>query len=62
NGVFRNPFGIKFQAKTVLQDEELALYRQASAQTAELFNTNTSQKILQVKNVTLSEDHAISLL
>ncbi len=62
NGVFRNPFGIKFQAKTKLQDKELALFRHESAQTAKLFNTKTSEKILQVKNVTLSEDHAISLL
>jgi murein DD-endopeptidase MepM/ murein hydrolase activator NlpD len=62
NGVFRNPFGIKFKAKTVLQDEELALFRHESAQTAKLFNTNTSEKILQVKNVTLSENHTISFL
>ncbi len=62
NGAFRNPFGIKFKAKTVLLHEELALFRQASAQTAELFNTNTSEKILQVNNVTLSENNTISFL
>lgn len=62
NGVFRNPFGIKFQAKTILQDEELALFRQESMQTAKLFNTNTSEKIVQVKNVTMSENHSISFL
>ncbi|UCD65852.1 MAG: M23 family metallopeptidase [Deltaproteobacteria bacterium] len=62
NGVFRNPFGIKFKAKTVLQDEDLALFRSESAKTAELFNTNTNEKVLQVKNVTLSENHMISFL
>ena len=62
NGVFRNPFGIKFKAKTVLQDKELALFHREITQTAKLFNTNTSEKILQVKNVTLSENNLISFL
>ncbi len=62
NGVFKNPFSIKFKPKTSLQDEELAIFRQESAQTAKLFNTNTSEKILQVKNVILSENHTISFL
>ena len=62
NGVFRNPFGIKFKAKTVLQDEELALFQRLSTRTAQLFNTKPSEKILQVKNVTLSENHRISFL
>jgi len=62
NGVFRNPFGIKFKAKTVLQDKELALFRLESSQTAQLLNTKTSEKILQVKNVTLSENQRISFL
>jgi len=62
NGVFRNPFGLKFQAKTILQDGELALFRREYSQVAELFNTNTSGKIIQVKNVTLSEDNRITFL
>jgi murein DD-endopeptidase MepM/ murein hydrolase activator NlpD len=62
NGVFRNPFGIKFKAKTVLQDEELELFRKTSAQTANLFNINNSERILQVKHVTLSEKNRISFL
>jgi len=62
NGVFRNPFGIKFKAKTVLQDEELALFLQSSNSIAELFKAGTSEKILQVKNVVLTEDHSISFL
>ncbi|MEN8231907.1 MAG: M23 family metallopeptidase [Thermodesulfobacteriota bacterium] len=62
NGVFRNPFGIKFKAKTVLQDEELAIFLQSSAEIAELFNVDTGEKTLQVKNITLTEDHLISFL
>jgi len=62
NGVFRNPFGIKFKAKTVLQDKELALFLQSSTLTAKLFNTNTSEKALQVRNLTLTENDLISFL
>jgi len=62
NGVFRNPFGIKFKAKTVLKDEELALFLQSSAEIAELFNADTDEKTLQVKNIILTEDHIISFL
>lgn len=62
NGVFRNPFAIKFQAKTILQDEELDRFRLESRQTAELFNRPGSERILQVKNVILSDEHSISFL
>ena len=62
NGVFRNPFGIKFKAKTVLKDEELALFLQSSAEIAELFNADTDEKTLQVKNIILTEEHTISFL
>jgi murein DD-endopeptidase MepM/ murein hydrolase activator NlpD len=62
NGVFRNPFGIKFKAKTVLKDEELALFFQSSGQIAELFNAETGERTLQVKNIILTEDNMISFL
>ena len=62
NGVFKNPFGIKFKAKTVLKDEELALFLQSSNNIAELFRADKSEKILQVKNVILTEDHSIFFL
>jgi murein DD-endopeptidase MepM/ murein hydrolase activator NlpD len=62
NGVFRNPFGIKFKAKTVLKDEELALFFKSSNKIAELFKADTSKKILQVKNVILTEENSISFL
>ncbi|MGW8287283.1 MAG: M23 family metallopeptidase [Desulfobulbales bacterium] len=62
NGIFKNPFGIKFKAKTVLQNEELELFRKKQDHLAELFNANTDEKILQVKNVILSDDNRISFL
>jgi murein DD-endopeptidase MepM/ murein hydrolase activator NlpD len=62
NGVFKNPFGTKFKPKTILQNEELTLFLQACNQTAELFNANTNEKTLQVRNVTLTENDTISFL
>jgi len=62
NGVFKNPFGTKFKPKTILQNEELTLFLQACNQTAELFNANTDEKTLQVRNVTLTENDTISFL
>jgi murein DD-endopeptidase MepM/ murein hydrolase activator NlpD len=62
NGVFRNPFGIKFKAKTVLQNEELEFFLKTRDQTAALFNRETSKKILQVKNIILSEKNGFSFL
>ena len=62
NGAFRNPFGIKFKAKTMLKDDELASFLQSSSDIAKLFNTDTGEKTLQVKNITLTEKLTISFL
>jgi murein DD-endopeptidase MepM/ murein hydrolase activator NlpD len=62
NGVFKNPFGIKFKAKTVLQEEELALFRRQMTRTAKIFNADTDEKILQVRNVVMSDKNRISFL
>ena len=62
NGTFKNPFGIKFKAKIVLQDEELATFLQESSRIAALFQTDVDEKVLQVKNIILSDDQAISFL
>jgi len=62
NGVFKNPFGIKFKAKTVLRDEELTAFLQTRSEIAKLFETEGEEKILQVKNIILSDDHSISFL
>ena len=62
NGVFRNPFGIKFKAKTVLKDEELTLFHQSRDEIAKLFVADSAEKVLQVKNVILTDEHTISFL
>lgn len=62
NGIFRNPFGIKFKAKTVLQNEELELFLQQSDRIAKLFDSKTEGKILQVKQITLTDEKNISFL
>lgn len=62
NNIFRNPFGIKFKAKLVLQEEELSLFQQSSVELAELFKSEPGKKILQVRNITLTDDHIISFL
>ena len=62
NGEFRNPFGIKFKAKTVLQDEELELFHREMDQISELFNRDQAVKTLQVKTVVLSQENRISFL
>ena len=62
NNVFRNPFGIKFKAKTILKDEELVQFRQSSSHIAEQFESKPDEKILQVRGVTLSDKHTISFL
>jgi murein DD-endopeptidase MepM/ murein hydrolase activator NlpD len=62
NGVFKNPFGVKFKAKTVLQDEELSLFLQASSKIAGVFHNKTNEKTLQVRSLTLTENDSISFL
>jgi murein DD-endopeptidase MepM/ murein hydrolase activator NlpD len=62
NGVFRNPFTIKFQARTVLQGEELELFHQDRSRTASLFDADPAETILQVKQVTLHTGRPITFL
>jgi murein DD-endopeptidase MepM/ murein hydrolase activator NlpD len=62
NRIFRNPFGIKFKAKTVLKDDELARFLLSSGELAKLFDAETDENILQVKNITLTGNNSISFL
>ena len=62
NGVFKNPFGIKFKAKTVLHDQELTLFHRTRSDIAKLIATEGEEKILLVKNIVLSDEHPISFL
>jgi murein DD-endopeptidase MepM/ murein hydrolase activator NlpD len=57
NNVFKNPFGIKFKAKTILKDEELERFSLARNEIVQLFNHEQDIRILQVRKVTLTEDN-----
>ena len=46
----------------MLKDDELASFLQSSSDIAKLFNTDTGEKTLQVKNITLTEKLTISFL
>ena len=62
NNVFKNPFGIKFKSKTVLAAEELDSFKLVRDTLAELFSNKSTDTILQVRQLTLSEGNAIYLL
>jgi murein DD-endopeptidase MepM/ murein hydrolase activator NlpD len=62
NNVFKNPFGIKFKAKTVLTEEELDRFIQAKNKIAELFENPSGETILQVRQMTLTADNRIYFL
>ena len=62
NNVFKNPFGIKFKAKTVLTDRDLDLFTMSRDKIAELFNFQSSKTVLQVRQMTLTEDNTIYFL
>jgi murein DD-endopeptidase MepM/ murein hydrolase activator NlpD len=62
NSVFKNPFGIKFKAKTVLAEEELDRFMQSRKKIAELFEKQSAEKVLQVRQMTLTADNRIYFL
>ncbi len=62
NNVFKNPFGIKFKAKTALKDEELGRFMESRNKITELFNFRSGDKVLQVRQMTLTDDNTIYFL
>jgi len=62
NNVFRNPFGIKFKAKTVLTNKDLDLFMVSRDKIAELFNLQANETILQVRQMILAEGNTIYFL
>jgi murein DD-endopeptidase MepM/ murein hydrolase activator NlpD len=62
NSTFKNPFGIKFKAKTVLTAEELDRFMQSRNIIAELFEKQSDDKILQVRQMTLTANNTIYFL
>ena len=62
NNIFRNPFGIKFKAKTVLTEKELDRFMQSKRKIAELFEKQSNDTVLQVRQMTLTADNTIYFL
>ena len=62
NGVFKNPFAMKFKPKFTLQGEELARFQKATADLSGLLDSFPDQNILHVKNITLTSENNISFL
>ncbi|MBE9520146.1 MAG: M23 family metallopeptidase [Proteobacteria bacterium] len=62
HSTFKNPFGIKFKAKTALADEELSRFMKSRNEIADLFNFRSGDKVLQVRQMTLTDDNRIYFL
>lgn len=62
NGVFKNPFAMKFKPKSYLKGEELARFQQTKILLAHLMNSLDDFKIMQVKNITVTPDMKITFL
>lgn len=62
NGVYKNPFALKFKPKSVLKDEELDRFQQTKVLLARLMDSLDDFKIMQVKNITITPDTTITFL
>jgi murein DD-endopeptidase MepM/ murein hydrolase activator NlpD len=62
NGIFKNPFSLKFKPRYTLAGAELDNFREAMIQIARLLNTPADSAVLQVKNTVFSKDNMISFL
>ena len=62
DGVFKNPFSIKFKPKSVLTGEELASFSREREILAQLMDAPDGQRVLYVKQVVLGRDKDIVFL
>jgi murein DD-endopeptidase MepM/ murein hydrolase activator NlpD len=62
NGIFKNPFSLKFKPKYTLSGAEFGHFQEDVIQIARLMNTPLDSAVLQVKNTVFSQDNAISFL
>ena len=62
NGVFKNPFSLKFKPRYILAGAELDGFQDAIVRVARLINTPEESAVLQVKNTVFSPDNEISFL
>jgi len=61
-GVFKNPFSIKFKPKSVLAGQELENFLQERMRLAKLIEAADDKMVLKVKKVVLGEDKEIAFL
>ena len=56
NGVFKNPFSLRFQPKSILKDKEFERFHRTSIMLAQLMKSLDDPAFVLVKNVTLTPD------
>ena len=62
NGVFTNPFNVKFRPRSQLAGTQLVLFRQDFQSLTQLANSLDDPKIVIVKNVVVTPENPISML
>ncbi|MBU1405312.1 MAG: M23 family metallopeptidase [Proteobacteria bacterium] len=62
NGVFANPFNVKFRPRSQLSGTELVLFRQDFQSLTQLASSLDDPKIVVVKNVVVTPENPISML
>ena len=62
DGVFKNPFSIKFKPKSILIGEKLESFSKERERLARLMNSTEDQRVLYVKHVVLGQDKDIVFL
>ncbi|PKN47349.1 MAG: M23 family peptidase, partial [Deltaproteobacteria bacterium HGW-Deltaproteobacteria-16] len=62
NGVFSNPFNVKFRPRSQLSGTQLVLFRQDFQSLTQLASSLDDPKVVVVKNVVVTPDNPISML
>jgi len=62
NGVFSNPFNVKFRPRSQLTGSQMALFRQEFQTLTQLAESLDDPKVMVVKNVVVTPDNPISML
>ncbi|MDP2757303.1 MAG: M23 family metallopeptidase, partial [Desulfurivibrionaceae bacterium] len=62
NGVFANPFNVKFRPRSQLSGTQLVLFRQEFQSLTQLASSLDDPKVVVVKNVVVTPDNPISML
>ncbi|MCF6290670.1 MAG: M23 family metallopeptidase [Desulfobacterales bacterium] len=62
NGVFRNPFALKFKPRSILKETELARFIRVRDQLVRLMDSPGSDRVVQARRVLLDQHNPISML